>query len=73
MARLVERAPSRLQDPISQARQLVWALLIQGTFNDRELPALLERYGGSLATGVNDPILREMVQETLRWNAEFRG
>ncbi len=26
---------------------------------------------GSLATGVNDPILAEMVQETLRWNAEF--
>jgi hypothetical protein len=26
--------------------------------------------GGS-ATGINAPILREMVQETLRWNAEF--
>jgi hypothetical protein len=33
---------------ISQARNLVWALLIQGLLNDSKLPILLEDYGTSL-------------------------
>jgi uncharacterized protein YihD (DUF1040 family) len=49
MQRLDERAPQKLAYPISRARNLVWALVIQGLLNDSKLPDLLERYGNSLA------------------------
>ena len=49
MQRLDERVPSKLVYPISRARNLVWALLIQGLLNDSKLPDQLERFGYSLA------------------------
>lgn len=49
MQRLDERAPSKLVYPISRARNLVWALLIQGLLNDPKLQDNLERFGKTLA------------------------
>lgn len=49
MQRLEERSPGRLAYPISRARNLVWALLIQGLLNDSKLPEHLDRFGYSLA------------------------
>ena len=49
MQRLEERAPNKLAYPLSRARNLVWALLIQGLLNDPKLPDLLDRFGYTLA------------------------
>lgn len=49
MQRLEERAPGKLAYPISRARNLVWALIIQGLLNDPKLPEHLERFGYTLA------------------------
>ncbi len=49
MQRLDERAPGKLAYPISRARNLVWALLIQGLLNDPKLQDNLERFGYTLA------------------------
>jgi hypothetical protein len=49
MQRLDERAPGKLAYPISRARNLVWALLIQGLLNDSKLQDNLERFGYTLA------------------------
>jgi hypothetical protein len=49
MQRLEERAPGKLAYPISRARNLVWALIIQGLLNDTKLPEHLERFGYTLA------------------------
>ena len=48
MQRLEERASQKLALAFSKARNLVWALLIQGILNDPRLPELLEDYGSSL-------------------------
>jgi|LQYC01.1.fsa_nt_gi hypothetical protein len=49
MQRLEERAPNKLVYPLSRARNLVWAPLIQGLLNDSKLPEHLERFGSTLA------------------------
>jgi hypothetical protein len=49
LKRLEERAPKKLEYALSRARNLVWALLIQGVLNDVNLLGLLERYGNTLA------------------------
>ncbi len=49
MQRLEERASHKLVYPLSRARNLVWALLIQGLLNDPKLLDLLERFGYTLA------------------------
>lgn len=46
--RLIERSSQKIGKAISRARNLVWALLIQGLLNDPKLPELLEDYGTSL-------------------------
>jgi hypothetical protein len=49
MKRIEEHSAQWLQYPIARARNLVWALLIQGVLNDeRNLPDLLESYGCDL-------------------------
>jgi len=49
MQRIEEKAPQKLAYIMAKAKNLVWALLIQGLLNDKELQALLDRYGTSLA------------------------
>ena len=46
--RIVERSPMKIGPAISKARNLVWALLIQGILNDPRLPTLLEDFGVTL-------------------------
>jgi hypothetical protein len=48
LQRLMERSSQKLTQPINRARNLVWALLIQGMLNDPSLPQVLEDYGTSL-------------------------
>ena len=60
MQRLDERAPDKLIYPISRARNLVWALLIQGLLNDDKLHNHLERFGSSLAKETD---FRELLKE----------
>jgi hypothetical protein len=48
MNRLEERASQKHALAISRARNLVWALLVQGILNDPKLSDLLEDYGTSL-------------------------
>jgi AIPR protein len=48
MKRLEERAGENIRYAISKARDLVWALLIQGILNDPTLPKLLDTYGTGL-------------------------
>lgn len=48
MARLEERASQKHAQAIGRARNLVWALLIQGILNDPRLAELLDDYGTSL-------------------------
>jgi AIPR protein len=74
MERLEQRASQKLVYAIGRARNLVWALLIQGILNDPKLPDLLEEFGTSLrkegafrdylrgmASGKLFPILREVL------------
>jgi len=49
MQRLEERASQKLIYAIGRARNLVWALLIQGILNDSKLTDLLEEFGKGLA------------------------
>ena len=49
MQRLDERAPKKLAYAIGKARNLVWALLIQGLLNDSKIDDYLDRYGNTLA------------------------
>jgi hypothetical protein len=44
---LIEAAPDRFK-LLGRARNLIWALLIQGILNDREIASLKERFGTSL-------------------------
>jgi hypothetical protein len=48
LQRLVERSSQKIGKAIGRARNLVWALLIQGLLNDPKLPDLLEEWGSSL-------------------------
>jgi hypothetical protein len=48
MERLEERAGNQIVYAIGTARNLVWALLIQGFLNDDKLSQLLEDFGSSL-------------------------
>jgi len=53
MQRLEEKSPQKLIYTIGRARNLVWALLIQGLLNDSQLPDLLEWFGGNLTKEAN--------------------
>lgn len=46
--RLVDRSSQKVGQAIVRAKNLVWALLIQGLLNDPKLPELLEEFGTSL-------------------------
>ena len=46
--RLEERSNQKHAVAISKARNLVWALLIQGILNDPKLPELLDDFGATL-------------------------
>jgi hypothetical protein len=48
LERLIERSSQKIGKAVSRARNLVWALLIQGLLNDPKLPDLLEDWGSSL-------------------------
>lgn len=48
MDRLYERAAEKYLNAIGRAKNLVWALLIQGLLNDEKLGNLLEWYGSDL-------------------------
>ncbi len=74
MNRLEERASQKHSQAISRARNLVWALLVQGMLNDPRLLDLLEEFGTSLrketafreylktlASAKLYPILRELL------------
>lgn len=74
MQRLIERASQKLGQAIARARNLVWALLIQGILNDSRLASLLEDHGSNLrremafreylktlASSKLFPILREVI------------
>ena len=51
-----------------RARNLVWALLIQGILNDDKLSELCERYGTSLAMEVNyNNYLKNMASTKIRF------
>jgi hypothetical protein len=78
MQRLNDRAPKKLTSPISRARNLVWALLIQGLLNDQKLAEYLEEFGNSLAKEVSFrevlktlasgkilPVLRDILEDKL--------
>ncbi|HEY9188839.1 MAG TPA: AIPR family protein [Ignavibacteria bacterium] len=49
MKKLNEKLPRKIAYAVAKARNLVYALLIQGMLNDPKLPTLLEWYGNSLA------------------------
>ena len=76
MKRLEERAGENIRYAITKARDLVWALLIQGMLNDPNLPRLLDTYGTGLkkdaefreylmnmASGRLLPVLRKLLGE----------
>lgn len=48
-ARLREGLPQKYQSAIPKARNLTWALLVQGLLNDKKLPVYLDDFGSSLA------------------------
>ena len=48
MSHLEESMAQKWSTPIRRARNLIWALLIQGILNDPELAELVEAYGGDL-------------------------
>jgi hypothetical protein len=49
MQRLIERSSGKLATPVARARNLVWALIIQGLLNDAKLQDNLDRFGTTLA------------------------
>jgi hypothetical protein len=49
MQRIEEKAPAKLVHIMTKAKNLVWALLVQGLLNDKDLQGLLDRYGTRLA------------------------
>jgi len=48
LERLIERSSQKNAKAINRARNLVWALLIQGLLNDPKLPDWMEYWGSSL-------------------------
>jgi len=48
LARMEEKLPEKWIPAFAKARNLCWALLLQGVFNDPNLPQLMERYAGDL-------------------------
>jgi hypothetical protein len=48
LQRLVERSSQKLAHAVERARNLVWALLIQGVLNDPKLAEVLDDYGTNL-------------------------
>ena len=48
LQRLEERSSQKLAHAVGRARNLVWALLIQGVLNDTRLSVVLDDYGTSL-------------------------
>jgi len=49
MQRLAEKASSKNGFIVAKARNLVWALLIQGLLNDKDIQVYLDRFGTRLA------------------------
>jgi hypothetical protein len=48
LARMEEKLPQKWMPAFKKARNLCWALLLQGVFNDSHFAILLERYAGDL-------------------------
>jgi len=73
--KLAEVSPQWLSDIIRPGRNLVWALLLQGVFNDKKLPIWLDTYTenltrdqgfredvSSIASAKLVPLLREVLK-----------